>query len=279
MGTVIGIDVGGSTTKIVGLRDGVEMMEPMLVVAGDPVTSIYGAFGRFTSEYGLSLDDISRIMVTGVGGAYVNDSLYRCPCTHLREFDCVGRGGLYLSGLREAIVVSMGTGTALIHAKKNGEMTYLGGTGVGGGTILGLSRLTMGMDDIDHIVSLAKEGDLEKIDLRVGEMTKIAKKEGGLGLPGKMTAANFGKISDIATKGDIALGIINMVFEVAAMVAIFNARLCKVKDIILTGNLTEIDQAPEIFESLSRMFDVNFVIPKKAQFSTVIGAALYGAET
>lgn len=267
----MGIDVGGSTTKIVGFKDGSKMLNPLMVSASDPVTSIYGAFGKFIMENALSLDDIKKIMVTGVGSSHIKETLYNCRCYHLREFDCVGRGGLYLSGFDEAIVVSMGTGTAIIYANKNGETTYLGGTGVGGGTMLGLSHLTLGMDEVKHIVSLANEGDLSKVDLRIGD---ISKNNGKLGLPDYMTAANFGKISDFATKGDIALGIINMVFEVAAMLAIFSARDKGLKNIVLTGNLTEVSQAKGIFESLGKMFNVNFVIPAKARFSTVIGAAL-----
>ena len=125
------------------------------------------------------------------------------------------------------------------------------------------------MDDIDHIIELAKQGDLNNIDLRIKD---ISASYGDL--PEIMTAANFGKISDIATKSDIALGIINMVFEVAGMLAVFAARNHNTKDIVLTGNLTKVPQSKEIFGILNSMFGVNFVIPQNSQFSTVIGAAL-----
>ena len=46
MGIVIGIDVGISTTKIVGIRDG-HVVSPIRVKATDPVTSLYGAFGKY----------------------------------------------------------------------------------------------------------------------------------------------------------------------------------------------------------------------------------------
>ena len=46
MGIVIGIDVGISTTKIVGLRNGV-VVSPIRITAADPVTSLYGAFGKY----------------------------------------------------------------------------------------------------------------------------------------------------------------------------------------------------------------------------------------
>ena len=46
MGKIIGIDIGGSTTRIIGF-DNNKMFSPMLVKAADPVSSVYGAFGKF----------------------------------------------------------------------------------------------------------------------------------------------------------------------------------------------------------------------------------------
>ena len=274
MGTVIGIDVGGSTTKIVGLRSGNELISPQFVQANDPITSIYGAFGKFTSENGIALSDIERIMITGVGSSFVKSALYGLNCKTLSEFECVGRGGLYLSGLDEAIVVSMGTGTALIHAKRNGDKTevnYLGGTGVGGGTLIGLSKKLLEMDTVEHIEKLCEGGDLSKIDLRIGD---IANKEVYPDLNTDLTAANFGNLSDLATKADLALGVVNMVAETIAMVSMFAAKSCGVKDIVLTGNLATLSPMCEIFASLRKSFSVHFTIPQNAQFATVIGAAL-----
>ena len=50
MGVVVGIDIGGSTTKIVGFDEKKNLIHPMFVTADDPITSIYGAFGKFTDE-------------------------------------------------------------------------------------------------------------------------------------------------------------------------------------------------------------------------------------
>ena len=69
MSVIIGIDIGGSTTKIVGFarkNDGWELLEPQIIRANDPVTSTYGAFGKFTDENSLGISDISKIMMTGV---------------------------------------------------------------------------------------------------------------------------------------------------------------------------------------------------------------------
>ena len=268
---VIGIDVGGSTTKIVGFTGDHKLIEPIYVRAADPITSLYGAFGKFTVENGLTLDSIERVMVTGVGSTYITKPIYGLDCKSQPEFSCIGLGGLYLSGLDKAIVVSMGTGTAIVHAQRGCETEYLGGTGVGGGTLMGLSKLMLGMDNINHIVQLAETGNLNRIDLRICDITN---KDILPGMPAEMTAANFGKISDIATNNDIALAIINMVFEAIGMCAIFSARNYNIKDIVLVGNLTNVPQAKSIFNTLNAMFHVNFIIPDKAQYGPVIGAAL-----
>ncbi len=271
MKAIIGIDVGGSTTKIVGFRDHEMMIAPQFVKATDPVTSLYGAFGKFTVENNIELSEIEKVKLTGVGSSYVTKPLYGLSCERAVEFECVGRGGIYLSGLDEAIVVSMGTGTAIIYANKKGETQYLGGTGVGGGTLVGLSRRMLGMDNIEHIVEIAKDGCLDNVDLRIKDMYD---QKSNIDLAENMTAANFGKLSDLASQGDVALAILNMVFETVAMLAIFAARNKNLHDIVLTGNLTSIPQAKKIFADLESIFDIHFIIPENAQFACAIGAAL-----
>ena len=276
MGVVIGIDVGGSTTKIVGFRkEGTSrrLIDPLFVKATDPMTSIYGAFGKFTDLNGLALSDIEQVLMTGVGSSYLSRPIYDLPCGTVPEFKSIGLGGLYLSGLSRAMVVSMGTGTAIVHAMEGQDADYLGGTGVGGGTLIGLSKKMLGIEEISHLADLAKDGDLSSIDLRIGDITK---KDTSVGLSDILTASNFGKLSDIATPADVALGILNMVFETVGMLALFAARSRGVKDIVLTGNLTGVPYAKTVFASLSSLFDVNFMIPENAQYATVIGTALCG---
>ncbi len=274
---VIGIDVGGSTTKIVGFRkigQNSELINPFLVRATDPITSIYGAFGRFTSQNNLSLDEIDKVMVTGVGATHMQHPIYNLKCQAVPEFSAVGLGGLYLSGLDEAIIVSMGTGTALVHAKKEGSKTqinYLGGTGVGGGTLLGLMRKMTGVETVEHIEELCKDGNLDNIDLRVKDISKNAQYTG---VNEDLTAANFGKVSDMATNADIALGVTNMVTETVAMMSIFAARGRNINDVVVIGNLTNIEAVRNVFKNLTS-FGINFIIPENSSFGTVIGAALY----
>ena len=277
MSVIVGIDVGGSTTKIVGIRkqpDRWELITPQLVTANDPITAVYGAFGKFTDENGLKIEDISKVMMTGVGASFVKRNLYGLDCQRVEEFDSIGKGGLYLSGLTEALIVSMGTGTAIVHSRTDGVTKYLGGTGVGGGTLMGLSKLLTKAETVEHIVEYAEEGDLGNIDLRIKDITA---KESLSALSRDLTMANFGNVSDLATKSDLAKGVMNLVFETVAMVSMFAARSVGVKDIVITGNVTELDYCKRKFDEINVLgYGVRFVIPEHSRFATVIGTALLG---
>ena len=269
MSIIVGIDVGGSTTKIVGFH-GDRLLPPLMVRATDPIASVYGAFGKFTSENRISLSDIREVRVTGVGAAFLEDSIYGLNTVRIHEFTANARGGLYLSKLPRAIIVSMGTGTAYVYADEAGG-EYLGGTGVGGGTLIGLSKKLLGVSDPEQIAELAKTGNLSNIDLRINDISRSAINSI---LSDNATAANFGKASDLASREDIALGIFNMVYETIGMMAVFAARQKNLRDVVLIGNLAGLPHAHITFESLDKMFGMHFIIPDLATYGTVIGAAL-----
>lgn len=274
MSIIVGIDVGGSTTKIIGF-DGNRLLEPGLVKATDPIASVYGGFGKFTADNKILLSNIEKVMVTGVGSAFLGDNIYGIDAVHVNEFIANGKGGLYLSGIDEAIVVSMGTGTACVYSnRKTNEYVHLGGTGIGGGTLVGIADKLLGIRSAQHVAELALGGDLKNIDLMISDITQ---RDISPTLKSDITASNFGKVSDMATREDIALGLVNMVFETIAMMAIFSAKMKNVKDIVLIGNLTVLPQAETIFRKLEANFDVNIIIPENAAYGTVIGAALEGA--
>lgn len=264
----LGIDVGGSNTKIVGIKQGVPT-PPIHVRATDPITSVFGALGKYISVNKLTLSDISRIMVTGVGSSYLNEDIYGIPTYKVEELVAVGKGGLYLSRLEKAVVVSLGTGTAYVNASTD-SVKHMGGTGVGGGTILGLSSKLLNVRSFDSIISLADQGDLSNVDLTIGDISKSDVATMSL----NTTASNFGKISDIASKGDIAVGILNMVFQTVGLMAVFNARIAGTNDVVICGRLAETPHCAKILDGIRALHGVNFIIPENAEFATALGAAL-----
>ena len=268
MDIVLGVDIGGSTTKIVGLRNG-ELAGMLQVRATDQITSMYGAIGNFLHAQRMKLSDVSSIVLTGVGATLTNENIYDIETRKVDEFLAIGHGALSLSGLEEAIVVSMGTGMAFVRASKSG-MAHIGGSGVGGGTIIGLASQMLGKSEVDAIIALAARGKLENVDLMVRDIVGQEIPS----LPADLTAANFGSIKSTASESDIALGIINMVFQTAGMLAVFAARNDTIRDIVLTGTLTTFPQAEEVAAQFASQFGLRFVIPPEAVFATALGAAL-----
>jgi type II pantothenate kinase len=273
MNVVLGIDVGGSTTKIIGLSengpDKWSNAGMMQVEAADQVTSAYGAFGKFMSSRNLKMNDIKQIVVTGVGASFLTEGMYDIPTRRVDEFIAIGLGGLALAGLDEAVIVSMGTGTPFVKAS-GGRITHLGGSGVGGGTLLNLCSRFAGANSFETITELAARGDLSHVDLTLADISS----ENIGSMPPYTTVSNFGNLSDTAANADIVLGIINMTFEIIGMMAIFATLNDPVRDIVLTGSLATIPQTERVFDMLCTLHPVRFHIPQDAVYATAVGAAL-----
>lgn len=273
MGIILGIDVGGSTTKIVGMRSDRTLISTMMVKAYDQLTSLYGALGNFLSTNGVPLSEVDKIYITGVGSSYLSGDIYDIPTIRVEEFSAIGRGGLWLSGLEKAIVVSMGTGTAFVHADGSGY-THIGGSGVGGGTLIGLGCKMTSADDFDSLCRLADTGSLKNVDLTIGAISK----QNISTLNSEITAANFANLNSLTTESDIALGLVNMVLQTIFTLGVFAARGTDIPNgaIILTGSLTSLKQIDATREGFSALYTNDFILPPHAVYATAIGAALHG---
>lgn len=268
MGVVIGIDVGGSTTKIVGIA-GDRIQNPIFVKAGDPLTSLFGAFGKYIYDNNIDLAEVEKVVLTGVGSAYIDQPLYGLPTAKIDEFLANGLGAQYRLGLDRLLVASMGTGTSFVRVEGE-RIEHIGGLGIGGGTILGLSKLMLKTSDFRQIVALAEVGSLDGIDLRIRDITPHPLP----GLPLDVTASIFGKADANARAEDIALGILHMVLQTVAQGAAFASMNSGIHDIVLIGNLTRLSQCEPVFSRLEDIYQVHFIVPKYAEFRTAIGAAL-----
>ena len=94
---VIGIDVGISTTKIVGIDESGVVVSPIRIKATDPITSLYGAFGKYLHDNKIALSDVEQVMLTGVGSAYIDEPIYGLPTSKSEEFVADGLGARYES--------------------------------------------------------------------------------------------------------------------------------------------------------------------------------------
>ena len=266
---VIGIDVGISTTKIVGIDSKGMVVSPLRIKATDPITSLYGAFGKYLHDNKIRLEEVEHVMLTGVGAAYIEENIYGLPTTKADEFVADGLGAKYESKLDRMIVVSMGTGTSLVKCDGD-DISHIGGIGIGGGTLTGLSRLLLKTDDIKNIIDLAMEGDISHINLLIGDISAKPLP----GLPMSATASLFSNAKANASREDIAVGLIHMVLQAVGSASILSSLGSGIKDFVMIGNLSLLPQCKEVYSAMEKLYGVHFIIPKYSEFCTAIGAAL-----
>ena len=265
---VIGIDVGISTTKIVGISDG-RVVSPMRVKATDPVTSLYGAFGKYLYDNKIQLADVEHVMLTGVGAAYISKPVYGLPTDKAGEFIADGLGARHESGRDRIIVVSMGTGTSLVLC--DGErIEHIGGIGIGGGTLQGLSRLLLKTDDIRTVSEMAVMGNISNINLRIGDISARPLP----GLPMTAVASLFGNAKSDASREDIAIGLIWLVLQSVGQSAVLASIGSDICEYVMIGNLTLLPQCRMVFPPIEKLYGVKLIIPEYSEFCTAIGAAL-----
>ncbi|MGH7948384.1 MAG: pantothenate kinase [Candidatus Binataceae bacterium] len=263
---IVGIDIGGSTTDAVIIENG--GFHVVTIEANDPVAAAAGALGKIVSDLDLKLEQVERVAVTGAGARAIGPSLLGRPAVKITEFTAIGIGGTSLAGKRNALVVSLGTGTAIVSVRDS-KIVHVGGTGVGGGTLLGLAKHMLGVSTLETLEALAQRGDLRRIDLTVRDIAG-----GPIGdLPPESTAANFGKIGADATAEDKALAIMNMIVESIGVLSLASARASHQDTVVLTGKLTRIFKFMQEKRRDAFPFGRRFLIPDHADYATAIGAA------
>jgi type II pantothenate kinase len=265
---IIGIDIGSTTTKAVSIGDG-SGIQKIKTKATDAVTSATGAFGKMLMENDYRIGDISRIMITGTGSSKIRNDIFGIPTERVDEIQCIGIGGMFLSGKDDIVIANIGTGTALIDASRE-RISHIGGSGVGGGTILGLAKKLISMSDFNGIMELADAGNLNQVDLNMEDIMDM-----DLSFLGReTTASNFGKMLDTARSEDMALGIVNMVYQVIGMLSVFAARSKRSDRVIVTGNGSHNSIGKKILAAITEMYSVQFEYPEDAEYTTAIGAGL-----
>jgi len=267
---IIGIDIGSTTTKAVSLENG-KIVKRIKTRAVDAVTSATGALGKMILENGIKMSEIGQIIITGAGATKIDGELFGISTKKVNEITAIGIGGMFLSGKDNIVIANIGTGTAIIEASKD-KIIHLGGSGVGGGTILGLSKRLLSLSDFRDIMELASNGSLGPVDLLLEDIMAADLSF----LNKKSTASNFGKMLDTARNEDIAMGIINLVFEVIGMLSVFAARSRGIDRVIVTGSGCQNPLGQKVLTVITRMHSITFEYPADGEYTTAVGAGLCG---
>jgi type II pantothenate kinase len=256
----IGIDFGATTTDIVAINK-----KGVVKGISFPAKKKYGV-ETLIRKLGFYREQVhGGIFVTGGKSSLLKK--YK----HIDEIKAIGTGGSFLAKKKKCLVASLGTGTCIVNVN-NKKIEHFGGSGVGGGTVLGLNKLLCNTNTIKDINNLAKYGNLENIDITVKDIIGS-----GIGkVPANSTASNFGNINRKNAKNtDKTLAVCSMVGQSLAMLLIFTAKATKQKHIVLTGKLTEVKPVIISMKKVAKIYKKEFIIPKYAGIATAIGATIH----
>lgn len=276
MMTTIGIDAGGTLTKVAYQDDA-----GALQVQHYPSTQL-ARVAAFINAH----PEIETIGMTGGRAEQLNALLDdQRPLYFLVEFEATLRGvneqlKQQNSNLARCIITNIGSGTS-IHYKNGDAYQRVSGTGIGGGTLVGLSALMTGEYDYHTIAEHAKTGNRKKVDLMVADIFE------GMEVPAPLdpdlTASNFGKVGLKSPrdyeKADLLATTMGLVGEVVSTLSIQLAEQYQVEHIVYIGTtLDHNDKLREVIASYTKLKKKTAVFLGDEGFSGAIGALLYAKE-
>lgn len=269
-GPSVGVDAGASLAKLVYRADAAVCYE--LHPAG-AVRALHRRIAALAP---------ARVALTGAGARELARRLGpQASC--VSEFAAWGCGSRALSreqGLPAVdpfLVVSLGTGTSVM-LSSGSNVSRVGGTALGGGTVVGLGALLLGESEFSRVAELAAAGDRRQVDLLVSDIYP----PGEISLPGEITAASFGsrRLLDGANPPrpeDLAHGIMGLVGENVALLCAGLAAASRARRILFGGSTLRGNPVlREILALASRGSGCEVVFLEHGEFAGALGALLLG---
>ncbi len=274
---IFSLDIGSTNIKAIILEikdDGKEEKINLIGKVRKKNTDFALFISELFDEYSIKKELVENIIVTGTGASFLDDTYEGIKIIKVDEFDAIGYGGLLLSNINEAIVVSIGTGTTIIRSNlyKNERLT---GTGLGGGTFVGLSNAILqnrlvnnNVKTFNELIEMAKLGNRKNTDLLIGDISKSAIGD----MSFDITAANFAGTNKTFSENDLIASVANMIIEnISLIVKGVNKEL----PVIYIGTFVSDEYIMNRFKELSEYIGNNVVFINDAAFAISIGAWEY----
>ena len=223
LGPALGVDVGATLTKLAIFPPGEAGRFEVLGKLQDSELS------RLISSLGPS-----SIGVTGGGAQRLSEVIHQpATLTLVDEFTAWGAGAAALLAQDPTpqpdpyLLVSVGTGTSALRV--DGDSVHrVGGTALGGGTVLGLGSLLCDCPDFDDLCRMAERGKRQTVDLMLSDVYPSG--ENPLLLAPDITASSFARIAHPTATGpkpsreDLAAATMGLVGENVALLCASLAR-------------------------------------------------------
>ena len=179
----------------------------------------------------------TRVGLTGGGAARLAADLgsRAVAVDEFRAWEC-GVADLLPEALERYLLVSIGTGTSILLIDGDGARR-MGGTPLGGGTVLGLGAALAGTSDFDRLCALAARGDRSRVDISVAEVYA----DGDAPLATDVMASSFARLAEgphrrEARPEDLARSVMAMVGENVALLAGSLSLVAGVESIVFGGS-------------------------------------------
>lgn len=216
----IGIDAGGTLIKIVYEEHGLHFKKIEYNEAEQALNWL-----KTTAP---SADYV----LTGGKAAILKEAFFP-EAAVIPEFTATCEGVLHLlkkAGLphKSLLLVNIGTGTSW-YKIEDGRHERILGSGIGGGTFMGLGRIFSGKADHQRLAGLAAQGNRGNADLLVSDiygdrswLPSIAGQNGRqkdveAPIDGKLTAGNFANIAGKPSEEDLMAAAANMIAETTVL--------------------------------------------------------------
>ncbi len=259
----IGVDIGGSLTKVVIDNSGTLSFTTLDHHKGERAADMVGRYPD------------AEVFATGCGSPELKRDYPRVHLADELTSFCAGSRFLaaQLNWNTPYVLTSFGTGTSIFLVSAD-TSERVSGTAVGGGTLTGLASLLLGTSDFERVISLAAEGERSRVDLMVSDLYLNAASSPVLSY---MTAANFGgRRLERASRADIAAALLQLVLETIALLSIQTAKTHKTKQIILAGSPTKAAIIRDVFTEIGRLFDYEFIYADQGPYFGAMGAMELG---
>jgi type II pantothenate kinase len=269
----VGVDFGLSVTDAVLVEHARVQAHAALLRPGPASLEV---LRHALQTLGQDAIEVDVVGVTGGRSRELPSSADGAQVVVVDEPTAIGRGALALAGVDVALVVSCGTGTAMVAADvQHHRYRHVTGTPVGGGTLEGLGARLLGVREASQIAEMATRGRAAAVDTTLGDVLA-----GGVGrLPPHATAVSLGRLAELPddpAPEDLAAGLTTMVAQTIALISLNAMHAHALPESVFVGRLAEFPAVRGMIEAVYRVYGVERppLFPAGAASSVAFGAAL-----
>jgi type II pantothenate kinase len=262
----IGLDAGGSLIKIAFEEHGNIHYKKYPIEEMDSVMS-----------WLLMLASNKRVKLTG-GKAGMIKVRFLPGAEIIDEFTATCEGAKFLMQLEKislqekVLLVNIGTGTSWFTIEGS-QFERVLGSGIGGGTFMGLGKLLGKTSDYSELVELASKGSKGNVDLLVKDIYHPEEPP----IPGNLTASNFAKASSVKANSpeDQMASVINMIAETVTLLTVQASAIHSTKKVVYIGSTIAGNKPLQsCLEQYANMSGLHPFFLKNGEFSGAMGAKL-----